>query len=73
MGPKRVMVAIDNREGALKRCLQAIRHGTPHEALEAAKSLGVTATLRKREVQCLEQWGTMSAMLKVPFATCCYL
>lgn len=51
----------------VEAALQALKHGTPDEALEAAKCLGFTAAARcsAQEGQLLEQDGTIPAMLKV--------
>lgn len=59
----------EGREGGLEEGLQALQHGTPDQALQAAKRLGFTASSSESDTQCLEQDGTICAMLKVPTAS----
>lgn len=64
------IVDVDLRDGALEEGLQAIKHGTPDQALQAAKDLGLNASVTMPlHAQCLEQDGVVRAMLKVPDAT----
>lgn len=58
------MADIDVSDGALEEGLQAILHGTPEEALQAAKTLGSSASSNVY-TQCLEQEGLLRALLKV--------
>lgn len=59
------MEKAEKGEGALEVGLQAIHHGTPDQALQAAKCLGDTASSSVLGTECLEQDGTLRAILKV--------
>lgn len=45
--------------------LQAIQHGTPDQALLAAKRLGFNASSNVSGAQCLEEVGNVRAIMKV--------
>lgn len=51
------------REGAVEAGLHAIKHGTPDDALLAAKYLGLNTRASKFDTTCVEQEGTICAML----------